>query len=96
MIASVRPAMTIVVGSAVPRCRTYSVHLPTNADGTVDMRSPSRSLTWVEKMTRAIPLVNPVTTGNGMNLMAPPNRASPNPTSMTPPITVAIMRPSTP
>jgi hypothetical protein len=47
-------------------------------------------------MIRAMPLVNPVTTGNGMNLMAAPSRATPNPISMTPPMRVATRRPSTP
>jgi hypothetical protein len=36
------------------------------------MRRPSRSLIWLEKMISAMPLVNPVTTGCGMNLMALP------------------------
>ena len=42
------------------------------------MRSPSRSFTWPEKMITAIPLVKPVTTGKGMNLIAAPSRASPS------------------
>src|SRR5688500_851282 len=38
---------------------------------------PSRSGTWEEKMITAMPLVNPVTTGYGINLIAPPNRPTP-------------------
>ena len=44
----------------------------------------------------AIPLVKPVTTGYGMNLIAPPNRARPRAISRTPARTVQIVRPSTP
>ena len=60
------------------------------------MGRPSRSRTWPAKMISAMPLVKPVTTGNGMNLIAPPSRASPNPTRITPPMSVATSRPSTP
>ena len=44
----------------------------------------------------AIPLVNPVTTGYGMNLIAPPNRASPIAISRTPAMSVHATRPSKP
>ena len=44
----------------------------------------------------AIPLVKPVTTGYGMNLIAPPNRARPSPMSRKPARTVQIVSPSTP
>ncbi len=47
-------------------------------------------------MMSAIPLVNPVTTGYGMNLIAPPNRASPIATSRTPAMRVHATRPSKP
>ena len=34
------------------------------------MRRPRKSFIWLEKMITAIPLVNPTTTGCGMNLIA--------------------------
>jgi hypothetical protein len=40
--------------------------------------------------------VNPVTTGKGMNLIAPPRRAKPNAIRIRPPMSVATIRPSTP
>ena len=43
-----------------------------------------------------MPLVNPVTTGSGMNLITPPSFARPKPIRMTPAISVATMSPSTP
>jgi hypothetical protein len=49
-----------------------------------------------EKMMTAIPLVNPVTTGYGMNLIAAPKRARPKTMSSRPARTVQIVRPSTP
>ena len=49
-----------------------------------------------EKMITAMPLVNPVTTGNGMNLMAAPSFAMPNAISITPASRVATVSPSTP
>ncbi len=60
------------------------------------MSSPKRSLTWLEKMISAIPLVNPMVTGKGMNLIAPPMRMNPNTTRITPAISVATRSPSTP
>ena len=44
----------------------------------------------------AMPLVKPVTTGYGMNLIAPPKRARPMAISRTPAMSVQIVRPSTP
>ncbi len=47
-------------------------------------------------MITAIPLVNPVITGWGMNLIALPSFAKPMMTSSTPAISVATVSPSTP
>ena len=44
----------------------------------------------------AIPLVKPIVTGYGMNLIAPPSRNSPKATRMKPAMSVATTRPSTP
>ena len=41
-------------------------------------------------------LVKPVTTGKGMNLMAPPTRARPRPIRNSPAMSVATVSPSTP
>ena len=61
------------------RWRAYAAHLPMKSAGTLPIRRPSRSFTWPEKMMTAMPLVKPVMTGNGMNLIAPPSRARPKP-----------------
>src|SRR6266576_1351195 len=42
-------------------------------------------------MMRAMPLVNPIVTGYGMNLIAPPRRSSPNATRMKPASSVACV-----
>lgn len=60
------------------------------------MDSPRKSLTCPEKMIRAMPDVNPVTTGIGMNLMAVPSLATPSSTSITPAMKMATARPSIP
>ena len=43
-----------------------------------------------------MPLVNPIVTGNGMNLIAPPRRSSPKAIRMKPAMSVATTSPSTP
>ena len=61
------------------------------------MRRPSTSFTWLEKMMTAMPLVNPMTTGCGMNLIAAAElRAAPSTMRSTPAMSVATVRPSTP
>ena len=91
------PAATPIAGSdAEPRCAAYASHFARKCAGTAPIRRPSRSLTCDEKMMTAIPLVKPVTTGYGMNLIAPPKRARPNTISMTPAMIVTIVRPSRP
>ena len=70
MIASVsarQPDRVRVVRSEV-RCEQRR-HFSKKSAGTAPMRSPRRSLTWLEKMMTAMPLVKPMTTGCGMNLI---------------------------
>jgi hypothetical protein len=50
----------------------------------------------VEKIITAMPLVNPATTGYGMNLIIDPKRAKPIITIITPAMIVAMVRPSNP
>lgn len=40
-----------------------ALHLARKAEGTFSILSPNASFIWVEKMTNAIPLVNPTTSG---------------------------------
>ena len=47
-------------------------------------------------MITAIPLVKPITTGRGTNLITDPSRTAPRTTRITPAISVATIRPSTP
>ncbi len=95
-IASDPAATPIAAGEAVGRLAPYAVHFARNGPGTPSIRRPSRSRIWEEKMMTAIPLVKPVTTGYGMNLIAAPKRARPRIISSTPAMTVQIVRPSTP
>lgn len=52
-----------------------------------------RTLIWVENRKVAIPAVNPVTTGLGMNLIKVPNPKAPNPTRKQPDNPVQMIRP---
>ena len=88
--------MAIAYQLAEPRCAAYDCHFSTNGAGTAPMRRPSTSLTWLEKITTAIPLVKPITTGCGTNLIAAPIRAAPSAMRSTPAMSVATVRPSTP
>ena len=96
MMARVSTETDTAQGFIVARCPPKARHFSTNSGGTVPIRSPRKSLTSPEKMIRAMPLVNPMVTGYGMNLMAPPSRARPKPARMTPASRVAAARPSTP
>ena len=67
-----------------------------NSPGTLSMCSPKKSLICVLAMITAMPLVNPTTTGRGMNFTAFPRPVMPRNTSITPAISVHMYRPSTP
>jgi hypothetical protein len=95
-IASPSSATSAATGSAVPIASPYAPHFSTNSAGTVPIVRPRKSLTCDEKMMSAIPLVKPMITGCGMNLMAAPNLRSPMATRITPAMSVATMSPSTP
>ncbi len=47
----------------VPKLWKYAAHFDRKSAGTLSMVSPKRSLIWVVKMVRAIPLVKPTTMG---------------------------------
>ncbi|MPM26230.1 hypothetical protein SDC9_72731 [bioreactor metagenome] len=66
------------------------------SDGKFSIVKPKKSLIWVEKITRAIPLVKPTTMRYGMNLIMLPNLKTPISTSMTPARMVAINNPENP
>ncbi len=55
--------------------------------------SPAKSGICVMKMTTAMPVVNPLVTGHGMNLISVPSRARPMMTRITPAIMVATSNP---
>ena len=52
--------------------------------GSVSMRRPSMSFTWLEKMLTAMPAVKPVTTGCGMYFISVPSRSRPAAISISP------------
>src|ERR1041384_35987 len=74
----------------------YDDHFPRKSGGTSPMFRPRKSLTCEENMMSAMPLVNPTTTGYGMNLIAEPNRATPMMMRATPAMIVAMASPSSP
>jgi hypothetical protein len=63
MIPSDKPATAMAYGLTDPTCSANARHFSTNSAGTVPMRRPRKSFTWLERMMTAMPLVNPTTTG---------------------------------
>ena len=96
MIARATTATSTAHGAAVSRWAPKARHLSRKSAGTAPMRRPRKSFTWLEKMMSAMPLVKPMVTGKGMNLIAPPSRTRPNRSRITPAIRVAAASPSTP
>jgi hypothetical protein len=86
-----------VRGDAAPTFRASTSTRPMKSPGTgCASVMPRKSLICVLAMTSAMPLVNPITTGRGMNLTAVPVPVMPRTTSSTPAIIVHMKRPSTP
>jgi len=77
------------------RCAPSAAIRPKNSLGVATAR-PRKSLIWVEAMSSAMPLVNPSTTGRGMNFTDWPRPVSARNTRMTPAIMVTISRPERP
>ena len=67
-----------------------------NSPGTLSSFRPKKSLICVLAIRIAMPLVNPMTIGRGMNFTAEPMPVSPMMMSINPAITVHMNRPSTP
>ena len=64
--------------------------------GTLSTCSPKKSFICVLAIRMAIPLVNPITMGRGMNFTAEPMPVAPITSSRMPAMTVHMKRPSTP
>eukprot|EP01022_Parablepharisma_sp_SALTPOND_P012225 TRINITY_DN1566_c0_g2_i1.p1 TRINITY_DN1566_c0_g2~~TRINITY_DN1566_c0_g2_i1.p1 ORF type:complete len:1815 (-),score=421.25 TRINITY_DN1566_c0_g2_i1:71508-76952(-) len=96
MEARARTAMATVFGLMVPACWKQADHFSTNWGGTSAMDRPKKSFICEEKMSTAMPAVNPVVTGQGIYLMSVPNRKKPKISSSTPAISVVSTRPSYP
>src|SRR5215213_578452 len=62
----------------------YAVHLKIKSAGTAPICNPRRSFTCEERITNAMPLVNPIIKGYGINFITDPNFARPMITSMMP------------
>ena len=67
-----------------------------NSLGECARSRPRKSLIWVVTISSAMPLVNPSTTGRGMNFTAVPRPVKPSTSSITPAIIVTISRPDRP
>ncbi len=70
--------------------------LPENARELFPSFNPKKSFTCVLAIRMAMPLVNPMTMGRGINFTAEPMPVRPMITRMTPAITVHMNKPSTP
>ena len=93
---TVKALTPTVAGLIFPAFSTQQASLPMKPAGMEARPSPSRSLSWVAKITTAIPEVKPVVTGNGMNLISAPIRNAPNKIRMIPAIIVAASSPASP
>jgi hypothetical protein len=96
MTASEPAAMVTVATSRLGIARTYATHFAMKSAGTASICSPSRSFTWLEKITSAIPAVKPVMTGCGMYLIHVPSLSRPAATRIRPASRVASSNPSYP
>ena len=96
MMSNERSATPSAEVLTVPMFLPYAATFSKKFAGTAPMLRPRKSLTWLEKMMTAIPLVNPVTRGLGTNLITEPSRASPIASSITPASRVAAVSPSSP
>ena len=56
--------------------------------------SPNRSLSWLDAMMIAMPMVKPLTTASGTKAIRLPARSSPASTRIAPAISVASTSPS--
>ena len=77
MTRTVPIPIKVADGFNVEKWRIYSIHFSTKPGGVASILKPNRSLICVEKITTAIPVVNPVVTGKGMNLINAPIRNNP-------------------
>ena len=67
-----------------------------NSLGTLARCRPKKSLIWVLAIRTAMPLVNPITTGRGINFTAVPIPVAPRMMRIAPAITVHMYKPSMP
>ena len=81
------PLTAIAYGLKADECSTNARHFSRKSAGTAPIFKPRKSLTWLEKMMTAMPLVNPMTTGCGTNLMTAPSVTAPMMTRKTPAMT---------
>ena len=95
-IAIVAAVMAVAEYEMVPAWAAYACHFAQKSTGTDAIVRPNASLICPEKMMSAIPLVKPIMTGCGTNLITPPRRMAPMPMSRSPAMTVAMRRPSIP
>jgi hypothetical protein len=95
-IDSRTPTASAVVSNDALIAPVSAAIRPMNSPGTSSSGMPKKSFSWVLAMTSAMPLVNPMTTGLGMNRTAVPVPVSPMMTSRTPAIIVHMNSASTP
>ena len=67
-----------VCQSIVERCRPRTRIRPANSLGMAPVFRPRKSLIWVDAISTAMPLVNPMVTGRGMYLTAVPSPVAPS------------------
>ncbi|MNR27777.1 hypothetical protein D3C85_1450640 [compost metagenome] len=60
--------------------------------GMLPIGKPKKSFSWVSRISTAMPLVKPVISGIGKNLITCPRRSSPISTSITPAMKVQMIR----
>src|SRR5436309_12606302 len=71
MVATVATARIVAVGDHVGELAASAFIRNQNTPGTLSRCSPKKSFTCVLAIKTAIPLVNPITTGRGINFTRP-------------------------
>ena len=86
----------IAAPCAVPICSANTLIRPRKSPGTRGVVKPRKSFICVEAIRSAIPFVNPIVTGRGINLTAVPSPTAPITIRIAPAIRVTINSPERP
>ena len=96
MIAMLATAIASAAGLKKARASQRATSLGTNSAGISASEMPRRSPSWLAAITMAMPMVKPLITASGTKRMSEATRVTAAMTRITPAISVAVSKPSTP